>query len=107
MTAKNLALDTNATAIQTLELGPNVSKITVVVTTARVALPTGAASGDIVRIAANTDCYIAFGSSTIEASSLDSLFTQGVEIMQVPRGATHVAAIREAEDGILTITEVY
>ena len=107
MTNKSLPVDQNRKAIQTLRLGATSTNIAVGVTTARVALPTGVTGGDIVRIASNTDSYIVFGTSTVDATTSDALFTQGVEIFHVPAGATHLASIRVSADGVLTITEGY
>ena len=107
MTEKNLARDANNTPIQTLELGATTTKIAVAVASASVALPTGCSAGDVIRIACNTDCYFTFGTSSVAADSNDALFITGVEVLQVPRGATHVAAIRVTDDGTMTITEVY
>lgn len=106
MTAKILPVDQSLHAVQALSLGTSVSKITVTGTTARAALPTNAGMTDVVRVACNTDCYIVFGDSTVEADANDSLFTQGVEILAVPRGVTHVAAIQVSTNGVMTLTEM-
>ena len=107
MTNKSLPVDQNRKAIQTLRLGSTSTSIAVGATTARAALPTGATAGDVIRVASNTDSYIAFGISTVDATTSDALFTQGVEMFAVPPGATHLASIRVSTDGVLTITEVY
>jgi hypothetical protein len=107
MTDKAMPRDVNNTPVQTLELGTTTTKIAVAVASASVALPTGCSAGDIVRIACNTDCYFTFGTSSVAADSNDALFITGVEIVQVPKGATHVAAIRVTDDGTMTITEVF
>ena len=105
--AKQMPVDLNRKAIQTLRLNTTTSKITIGGTTARVALPTGVTAGDIVRVASNTDCYINFGTSAVDAAATNVLFTQGVEMFAVPPDATHLAAIQVSTAGVLTITEVY
>ena len=106
MSTRIVPVDQNGFPIQTLGLSPTTVKITVGAASGRVALPPGAAHEDIVRVAGNRDCYIAFGDSTVEATTNDALFTQGVEAFKVPDTATHIAAIQESASGIMTITEL-
>lgn len=106
MSTRIVPIDQNGFPIQTLALGNTVVKLTVSGTSARGTLPFGASHEDIVRIACNTDCYINFGDSTVEATSTDSLFTAGVEAFKVPQGATHIACIQESAGGVMTITEM-
>lgn len=60
----------------------------------------------LVRIAFSTDAWIAFGSSTVTASVASVFFPAGVEVLVVPKDATHVAYIREATTGPGSITKV-
>lgn len=106
MSTRIVPVDQNGFPIQTLALQPTNATITVVSTTARAALPSGAGAEDIVRIACDTDCHIKFGDDTVEATTSDTLFTQGVEAFKVPDEVTHIAAIRRTADGFMTITEM-
>lgn len=105
MSIRIVPMDINGYPIQTLALGNTVT-LSVAGTSARVALPAGAAHEDIVRVACNTDCHIAFGDSTVEATTSDALFTTGVEAFKVPQSATHIAAIQLSSAGNMTITEM-
>ncbi len=100
-----LPRDQNGNPIQVLSLTAT-AKITVIVTTVRVSLPAGGGAGQIVRIACDTDCYIAFGTSSVNATATNDLFMAGVEYLQVPNGATDIAAIRVSADGVLTVSAV-
>ena len=106
MSTRIVPIDQNGFPIQTLALGTQTVKLTVSGTTARGAFPSGASHEDIVRIACNTDCHIKFGDDTVEATTNDPLFTQGVEAFKIPDNATHLAAIQVSAGGILTITEM-
>lgn len=103
VTGGTLPVDRNANAIQVLALGA-VSKITVAATSAKVAYPSGAAVGSIVRISCNTDCYIKFGLTGDSAAATDHLFINGVEYFQLPVGTGFIHAIRVGTDGVLTIS---
>ena len=105
MSTRIVPVDQNGFPIQTLGLAATVT-LSVAGTSDRVALPPGASHEDIVRVACNTDCYIAFGDVTVVATTNDALFTQGVEAFKVPDGVTHIAAIQESASGIMTITEL-
>lgn len=70
----------------------------------RIALPSGASEGTIIRVAANTDCYIAFGTISVTASSSDMLFINGVEYLQVPAGAGYIAYIQVSAAGRISIS---
>lgn len=63
-------------------------------------------SGRMVRLFAMTDCYIAFGDSSVTADSGSLFFAAGTEVMRVPSTATHIAAMRYALDGGLYISGV-
>jgi hypothetical protein len=99
-------VDQNGFPIQTLGLGSSTTKIAVGAASQRGPLPSGASHEDIVRIACNTDAYIKFGDSTVEATTSDALFTQGVEAFKVPDGVSHVAALQVSAGGIMTLTEL-
>jgi hypothetical protein len=99
-------IDQNGFPIQTLGLSAQTVKITVSGVTARGTLPAGASHEDIVRLASNTDCHIKFGDDTVEATTDDALFTQGVEAFKVPAGVTHIAVIQVSAGGIMTINEM-
>jgi len=105
MSNRILPIDVNNYPIQILALSTTAT-LTVAGTSARAALPAGASHEDIVRVASNTDCYIKFGDSTVEATSSDPLFTTGVESFKVPAQATHIAAIQVSAGGVMTITEM-
>ena len=106
MSTRIVPIDQNGFPIQTLGLGTSTVKLTISGTTARGALPAGASHEDIIRIASNTDCHIKFGDDTVEATTDDALFTQGVEAFKVPDGVSHVAAIQVSAGGIMTINEM-
>ena len=67
-----------------------------------VALP----SGSNIRLFALTDCFIAFGDSSVSADNTSAFFEAGTEIMKVPTGATHIAAKQYTLGGTLYITGV-
>lgn len=106
MSTRIVPIDQNGFPIQTLGIPGPSAKITVAGVSARAALPSGVSHEDIVRVACNTDCYIKFGDSTVEATTDDALFTQGVEAFKVPDGVSHVAAIQVSAGGIMTLTEL-
>jgi hypothetical protein len=62
----------------------------------------------LVRIAANVDCYLKFGNSSVVATSSDMLFPAGAEVFSVEDPAiTHVAAILVgATPGVVTATKM-
>ena len=102
--AGSLSASANGTEIQVLSIATDVLKLTSTVTTARGALPTGATQSKLVRVAAAEDCYIRFGTDSVNAANTDTLFPAGVEVMQVPLLATHMAVIRVGTDGPFTVT---
>ncbi len=107
MTDKALPVDRNWHPITVLKLSNDVSRTTVTDSSSRIALPTEATANDIIRVATNTDCYIALGDDTVTASSNSTLFLAGVEYISLDKTHTHLAVIRDGEDGVLTVTEVY
>ncbi len=61
----------------------------------------------VVRIVCTAACYIAFGDETVEAANTDLLVPALWEyLVAVPPGATRLAAIRVAADGVLGVTEL-
>lgn len=105
-TAK-MPFDYNGNPVQTLGLSSSTNSLSVAAASANVALPAGVAAGDIVRVACTTDAYIEFGDSGVTAAQgTSAIFTTGVEVLKVPRGATHIAAVRIAADGFLSVTEL-
>ena len=103
----NLPTDKNANAVQVLGLSSAAPvNITVAGVSANTVLPTGTVGGDVVRVACDTDCYFVFNSSAPTADSNDHLFIQGVELLQVPSGSTHIGAIRVSADGVMTISKM-
>jgi len=104
MTKINLPISQGGDPVAVLSFSAAPTKIAVASSSARAALPTGTASGDVLRVGSTTDCYIIFGSVSTDADSDDHLFTSGVEYMSVPSGVTHLAAIRVAADGVLTMS---
>lgn len=101
----SLPLDQNSTPVQILGYGAVAADDTDG-SSDRVALPTGATEGTIVRIASTTDIYVAFGTSSVTAGASDHLFPSGVEIVQVPDDATHIAYIQVSAAGRISITRM-
>jgi len=60
----------------------------------------------LVRIASATDAFIRFGVAGVVATSSNLFFPAGVEVLVMPKDATHVAIIRESVSGIASITKV-
>jgi hypothetical protein len=69
----------------------------------RVALPTDA---EFVRIACTVDAYVAFGDVSVVASATTPLFPKGVELMEIPIGATYIAAFGITASGLLSATRM-
>lgn len=103
MPQPNFKHTVNGEAIEVLAIGTAAIPITVATATSSQALPSGAIDGDTLRVASTTDCYIRFGTSLVEAAATDAYFPAGVEYLKVPQGATHLAAIRLAADGVLSM----
>lgn len=84
--------------------GPHQS-VTVSGTTARTGSDFNART-TIVRLCASTNCYIAFGGSTVEATTAGIFLPAGVPlVVGVPSGATRVAAIQASAGGVLSVLE--
>jgi hypothetical protein len=73
------------------------------------ALGTLAATREIM-LTASTDCYVAFGTSSVSVAATDAaalrLFAGERFHLRVPSGVTHYAVIRDAADGYLRVTPV-
>lgn len=108
MSDVSLLSDTSGRAVQSVSLAGTPAKITIGAASASVAIPT--VHGEVakmVRVASNGNCYIAFGIGSATATSDSTLFPQGVEVLTVPKGATHVAAIQDGSStGTFQITAV-
>lgn len=67
-----------------------------------------AADTRLVRIAANIDCYIKFGDSSVVATSSDLLFPTGAEVFSVNQmGYTHVSILGlGATPGVASVTKM-
>lgn len=85
--------------------GPN-QNVTTSGSTARTA-SNFAATTTVVRLVATAACYVAFGGSTVEATTAGILMPPNVETyFGLPSGATRVAAIQVAAGGVLGVTEM-
>lgn len=104
----SLHVDANGNAVQSVQLTGTPAKISIAASTDRVAIPlVNADVARVVRVAANASCYIAFGTSGVEASTNSTLFPAGVEVLTVPPTATHIACIQDgAVTGTFQITAV-
>ncbi len=61
----------------------------------------------VVRLVATSDCFVAFGGSTVAATSSDMFLPSGVvEEFQVVPNATYISVIQDAAGGTLYITEM-
>lgn len=99
--------DANSVPIPVVAPGASARIAAVGATSSRVSLPGAAAAGSIVRVAVTQDCYVAFGTNTVVATTSDVLMTSGaIEYLKVPAGATDIAAIQASTAGTLTITEM-
>lgn len=77
-------------------------KISVVATTARVALTSGSIT---IRLCSTTDCYYKLGDITIDATTSDVYLPADVIEYIAVGNHTYIAAIRDTGDGTLTITK--
>ena len=59
--------------------------------------------GSKMRIFSMTDCFLAFGTSTVEATNSSTFFEAGTEILHVPQSATHIAVKRYTLNGGLYV----
>ena len=107
-----LPVDKNAVPVQVLSIDDaNSSNLSYTGSSANIALPAGVGEGDIVRLAASTDCYISWGFGSADtATSSDPLFTSGVEYFKVPVNASgvvasHISAVQVGSAGVLSVTK--
>ena len=96
----------NGQEIQVPSISASVVKITTSGSSVETILPNSILGGALVRVAALEDCYIRFGTTPVVAAVTDTLFPAGVEVMQVPAEATHIAAIQVSTGGVITFTEM-
>lgn len=76
-------------------------------TSARTAIPTDGSGNrpNYVRIAARNECYIKIGDSSVTATTNDILVQNADSIIiQVPKGATHIAYIQGTAAGQVNVT---
>lgn len=73
---------------------------------ARVALP---AYAQVVEIAASENCRIRFGDSSVDATVSNArLFPNGVGVVAVPPGATHIAVTQyNGSAGLVSVARLY
>lgn len=101
MAYASLPSDQSGREIQALSPTTN-GTISIGAASARVAVPAGC---DVVRLAASCNCYIKFGDSAVAAAATDHVFPTGAEVMKLPAGVTHIAAIQlGAVTGTLSIS---
>lgn len=101
MAFPKMPLDQNGVPIQVLAPISS-AKVAISGTSARVAIPAGS---EVIRVAANGNCYIAFGNSSVVATANDMLFPVGSELFVIPPAATHVAVIQDgAATGSVVVT---
>jgi hypothetical protein len=98
MSKPKLPYDVNGSPIQAVELADDAVAIGVALSSSADAIPAGA---KLIRIGLDTDAYIRFGTSGVSVTvSNGHYFPKGVEVLVVPRGATHLANI--SADGSTT-----
>lgn len=103
MTFPRMLTDQLGNPIQVLAPATTV-KAAITASSARVALPT---DSEVVRVAADGNCYIAFGNGSVVATANDILFPVGSEMFRVPAGATNIAVIQDgAATGSLVVTSM-
>lgn len=103
MTLKTVQVSCNTfkAPIQVLQLG-TVQKVAVATASAATA-NVMATTTEVVRVAVNTDCYMAFGTT---ATTSDHFLPSGtVEYFKMPVAGTKLAFIRNTADGVATVTE--
>lgn len=87
--------------VQILEMG-TVQKVAVA-TASAATTNAMAATTEVIRVAVNTDCYMAFGNT---ATTSDHFLPAGtVEYFKMPTAGTKIAFIRNTADGVATVTE--
>lgn len=98
-----MAIDRNGHPIQVLEPGTTIAD-DVDGSSDNNALPTGASSGEIVRVACSQDTYINFGGISVTAAASNILMPAGVEYFQVPEGAGYIAYLQVSTAGRISVT---
>lgn len=94
-----LERDKNGVPIQSL--APEyVANLTIGATSARQLLPDDT---KVIRLTADQECWIAFGDSTVVATTAAILFPIGVEIFTVPDTTTYIAVLQKGTGGSLNV----
>jgi hypothetical protein len=101
-----LLKDRDGAGIQTLiPDDTTVASITSGSTSAAAALPAGAS---IVEVSASNFCYIAFGGSSVAATTTSRLCPPGRAVYRLPPGATNFAVLEiAATAALVTVTRLY
>ena len=102
----DLPQDQTGHPVQALSFTGNPKVINFTTSSANTTLPTNVQGGWVIRAASTEDCYIAFGDAATTATVASFLFPKGVEYLKVPKGATHVAAVRVTTSGVLSVVNV-
>lgn len=104
-TGMQLPTDKNAIALQILAPAYSTSvNGTVVATSQRVTIPT---NSEILFITNTQDMWVAFGTSGVTAvvqAAGTFLLLAGERPLQRPSGVTHLAVIRNTDDGLFSVT---
>lgn len=91
----SLETDLNGRPLQSLSpTQTGVQMIALSGSSTRVPIPV--TEGQVVRIAASGNCHVAFGDSSIAATSSSMLFPVGVELFTLKPQWTHIAVIAES-----------
>jgi hypothetical protein len=100
----NILRDTYGQPVQSLTPGNSVS-VSIGGSSGFVALPAGS---EVVRLACNAKCFVKFGTSGVVATVTDLMMPVGAEILTVPAGTTHIAAIQDGPvTGVLNVTRMF
>lgn len=87
--------------VQIFQMG-TVQKVSVVTASAATSAAM-ASTTEVIRVAVNTNCYMAFGAT---ATTSDHFMPAGaVEYFKMPTAGTKIAFIRDTADGVATVTE--
>lgn len=100
----NLTPDANGKFIQALS--PDTSNTTSVAIDASSVQLTLPSNTEVIRCAADADCFILFGTDPT-ATDEAMLFPSGVEVFRVPNGATKIAVIQSGSStGTFNVTKL-
>jgi len=102
----SLPIDVNGSPLGAVAIIATTNLASVTASSAATLLPGSLGEGLVYRFMCTQDCYLAFGTASVVASSTDQLETYGGGFGKVPSGATHYAVIRESTDGITSMSEV-